>query len=187
MLSSFACIQSKSAVVPSVASPSSSPVIVRTTAPSGGVSLTRSTAAAANAATPDFISTAPRPYMKPSFTSAPNGGIVQAASSPKGTTSVWPLKPNVFGCPLSPQRANKFGVPLRSTREQAKPASSSNACSRTNAPPSVGVTDGHRISLAVRSTGSIEDMSYPLNLPVLTIPHPNKAQFNAQQVLAESK
>ena len=76
------------AVVPSMASPSSSPVMVMTTEPSGGVLDVKSIAAATKAATPDFISVAPRPYRNSSFTSAPNGSTLHAAISPTGTTSV---------------------------------------------------------------------------------------------------
>ena len=76
------------AVVPSMASPSSSPVMVMTTEPSGGVLDVKSIAAATKAATPDFISVAPRPYRNPSLTSAPNGSTLHAAISPTGTTSV---------------------------------------------------------------------------------------------------
>ena len=144
--------------MPSVASPSSSPVMVRITAPSGGVSRTKSTAAAAKAATPDFMSVAPRPYMNPSFSSAPNGSTVQAASSPTGTTSVWPLKPKVRAWPLAPQRAKRLDVSPRSTRVQSKPASLSNCSRRTSAPPSTGVTEGQRINAAVRAAGSVAVM-----------------------------
>ena len=56
-----AAIQSRIATVPSVASSSSSPVMSSATDPSGGVSVTNSTAAATKAATPDFMSAAPRP------------------------------------------------------------------------------------------------------------------------------
>ena len=61
IFSPLASIQSSSAGVPSTELPSSSPVMVRMIAPSGGVSRTKSIAAAAKAATPDFISVAPRP------------------------------------------------------------------------------------------------------------------------------
>ena len=74
--------------MPSTASPSSSPVIVMITDPSGGVCVVKSMAAATKAATPDFISVAPRPYKKPSFTSAPKGSTLHADTSPTGTTSV---------------------------------------------------------------------------------------------------
>jgi len=116
MPSPCARIQSRSATVPSLPGPSSSPVMVSTMAPSGGVSRTKSTAAAAKAATPDFMSVAPRPQSQPSAISPPKGSCVQAAASPTGTTSVWPLKPKVRFAPLRPQRAKRLGVPARSTR-----------------------------------------------------------------------
>ena len=77
-------IQSRMARVPSWASPSSSPVMVIRMAPSGGASSTKPTAAATNAATPDFISVAPRPKIQPSFTSAEKGSTLQSAISPGG-------------------------------------------------------------------------------------------------------
>ena len=61
MRSPFSAIQSRIASVPSVLSPSSSPVTVSTMLPAGGVAATKSMAAAAKAATPDFMSAAPRP------------------------------------------------------------------------------------------------------------------------------
>ena len=47
--------------MPSTLAPSSSPVMASTTLPAGGVAATKSIAAAAKAATPDFMSAAPRP------------------------------------------------------------------------------------------------------------------------------
>ena len=135
--------------------------MVRITAPSGGVSRTKSTAAAAKAATPDFMSVAPRPYRNPSFSSAPKGSTVQAALSPTGTTSVWPLKPNVRAWPFAPQRANRFDVSPLSTRVQSNPASRSNRSNRTSAPPSTGVTEGQRISAAVSAAGSVTVIGAP--------------------------
>ena len=154
MASPCASIQSSRARVPSTASPSSSPVMARITAPSGGVSRTKSTAAATKAATPDFMSVAPRPQSIPSRSTAPKGGTDHASSSPTGTTSVWPLKPKLFSAPLVPQRANRLATPPRSTRWQAKPASVSSASRSRSAPPSSGVTDGQRINPAVRWAGS---------------------------------
>ena len=61
MRSPSAAIQSRMAAVPSVPAPSSSPVTVTTMLPRGGVAATKSMAAATKAATPDFMSAAPRP------------------------------------------------------------------------------------------------------------------------------
>jgi hypothetical protein len=160
--SPWAAIQSRSAVVPSVAGPSSSPVIARMIAPSGGAVCTMSTAAATKAATPDFMSVAPRPYIQSPVTSAPKGGWVQAASSPTGTTSVWPLKPKLRAAPFGPQRANRFGVPLRSARVQANPASDRIAASASSAPPSAGVTVSQRSRVAVSAMGSVMGLDPPL-------------------------
>ena len=51
-----------------------------------------SSTAATLQAMPPFMSTAPRPYRKPSLTSPENAPWLQAASSPAGTTSVCPAK-----------------------------------------------------------------------------------------------
>ena len=155
IFSPLASIQSRSATVPSVASPSSSPVIANTIDPFGGVAATKSIAAAAKAATPDFMSVAPRPYINPSLTSAPKGSTLHASISPTGTTSVCPLNPKVrpFVCP--PQRAKRLEVSPRSTRFVEKPASESCFSSNCNAPPSIGVIVGQRINSAVNLTGSV--------------------------------
>src|SRR5690606_31076090 len=55
----------------------------------------------------------------------------------------------------APQRANRFGVPLRSTRCTSNPALPSISARRTSAPPSSGVTEGQRIRRAVRSATSV--------------------------------
>jgi len=128
--------------------------MVTITAPSGGVCRTKSQAAAAKAATPDFMSVAPRPQISPPTISPPKGSRVQAPASPAGTTSVWPLKPKLRAAPFAPQRAKRLGTPFRSTRVQAKPAPVSTRSSRCSAPPSIGVTEGQRISPAVSATGS---------------------------------
>jgi hypothetical protein len=86
--------------------------------------------------------------------------VVQSAGSPTGTTSVWPLNPRTRRAFRGPQRAKRFGVPLRSTRVQAKPPPLSMRSSSRSAPPSSGVTLGQRTSAAVRSTGSV-DMEKP--------------------------
>ena len=83
--------------------PSSSPVIISATEPRAGLPAAQPAAAAAKAATPDFMSTAPRPQSSPPSITAENGGCVHAAASPTGTTSVWPLNPSTG--PVSPQRA----------------------------------------------------------------------------------
>ena len=88
MDSSFAFIQSRIAIVPSVASASSSPVSIITRAPSKKNSSETSFAAITKAATAVFISAAPRPYNNPFLISPPNGSQDQEETSPSGTTSV---------------------------------------------------------------------------------------------------
>ena len=62
MRSPFVAIQSRMASVPSVLlGPSSSPVTVMAMLPLGGVAAVKSMAAATKAATPDYMSAAPRP------------------------------------------------------------------------------------------------------------------------------
>jgi hypothetical protein len=92
----------RSLIVPLIAGPSSSPVIRKEIEPFGGpfLSMWRATAAAKHAI-PPFMSTAPRPYIMPPAISAENGGCDQAASSPVGTTSVWPANIRCGPCPPS--------------------------------------------------------------------------------------
>ena len=78
--------------VPSTAGPSSSPVSRKPTEPVNAPAATKRSAAASEAATPPFMSAAPRPQSRPSATSPPNGSKRQRARSPGGTTSVWPAK-----------------------------------------------------------------------------------------------
>ena len=115
----------------------------------------KSTAAETNAATPDFMSPAPRPQSKPSLISAANGSTLQSDGFPAGTTSVCPLNPKVR--PFLPllHLANRFDMPPRSAREQSNPSRLSSDWSSPIAPASAGVTDGHLTSSAVSSTGSI--------------------------------
>ena len=69
----FACIHSSTRTVPSIAAPSSSPVISRLIEPCGGPSARCCAAAATKAAMPPFMSQAPRPYRMPLRTSPANG------------------------------------------------------------------------------------------------------------------
>ena len=85
--------QASSFTVPLTDSRSSSPVISRLTEPCAGQpSATRRAAAATNAATPLFMSAAPRPYSRPSSTAPANGSSRQPSRAPGGTTSTWPAE-----------------------------------------------------------------------------------------------
>ena len=92
---------------------------------------TKRKAAASAAATPPFMSAAPRPHSAPSASVAENGGKRQRAESPGGTTSVWPAKAK-FGAsrPKRAQRLAIVGVPASAneTISTAKPASASRRC-----------------------------------------------------------
>jgi hypothetical protein len=81
-------------MVPLTEMSSSSPVIENEIEPFGlpPLSLRYCSTAATLQAIPPFMSTAPRPYSTPSFTSPANAPCVHAPSSPAGTTSVWPAK-----------------------------------------------------------------------------------------------
>ena len=81
-------------MVPLTEMSSSSPVIRNEIEPFGLplTSARYSSTAATLQAMPPFMSTAPRPWRKPSFTSPENAPSVHAVSSPGGTTSVWPAK-----------------------------------------------------------------------------------------------
>ena len=62
--------------------------------------------AMAKAASPDFISAAPRPYSMPSSSVRVKGSYVHCSCLPSGTTSIWPEIPST-GEP-SPISAIKF-------------------------------------------------------------------------------
>ena len=87
-----ACSASTTSLVPWVATPSSSPVIMNEIEPVTRPAAIASAVAAAKAAMALFMSTAPRPISTPSTISAAKGDWVQAPASPTGTTSVWPAK-----------------------------------------------------------------------------------------------
>src|SRR6202012_3882074 len=71
---------------------SSSVLVATIRSPANRTSSCASTSAAnAIAATPPFMSQAPRPYSRPSRTSGINGGLVQAPIGSAETTSMWPL------------------------------------------------------------------------------------------------
>ena len=55
-------------------------------------------ASSANSAAivPDFMSPAPRPYMRPSRMTGANGGVSHMSSGPAGTTSQWPCRISDF-------------------------------------------------------------------------------------------
>ena len=64
-------------------------------------------------ATPPFMSHAPRPYSRPSRSTAVNGsGCVQSARGSTSTTSTWPLSSSVLPPPLPRKRATSCGRPV---------------------------------------------------------------------------
>ena len=153
-----ASIQSSIIVVPKVAGPSSSPVMMKLRRPTSGPLLRWRAVAAIMAASAPFMSAAPRPTMKPSFTSAANGSSLQPARSPAGTTSLWPAKAKCGpGLPASVAKRLSTGPSgswPKGRRVQAKPRPVSARSSTSSAPSSAGVTLGQRISSWVRATGS---------------------------------
>ena len=68
--------------------PSSSTSAATTTWPGKGPASCNARTACSIAATPDFMSALPRPQMRPSDSSAPNGSTVHDAPAPSVTTSV---------------------------------------------------------------------------------------------------
>ena len=78
------------------------------------------------AATPPFMSQAPRPYIAPSRTSAPKGSVVQVAGSPIGTTSMWPDS-TMRASPGTPARPMTTGRVERATSSPGQSGSSRTA------------------------------------------------------------
>ena len=115
------------------------------------------------AATPPFMSFAPRPYTLPSRISPPNGSAVQVAGSPIGTTSWWPLS-TMRRPPARPARPSTTGSVSRGTSSPghagssrivagsgwntstARPAASSRSASTAAIASSCPVTLGMRTS-----------------------------------------
>src|SRR5690606_38891498 len=158
----LSAIHRSTLAVPLIDGPSSSPVISRLIEPPVRPPFSSRywAAAAAKQATAPFMSTAPRPHRRPSRSAAENGGCVQAASSPGGTTSTCPAKQKC-GRP-SPMRANRLStsaVPssLNCIRVQRKPDRSSTSCRTSSAPDAAGVTLRQRISALVIDIGSLTD------------------------------
>ena len=89
--------------MPLIAGPSSSPVRRKLIEPLNAPLAMKRKAAATEAATPPFMSQAPRPQSSPSAISPENGSNRQRALSPGGTTSVWPAKARLGVA--SPKRA----------------------------------------------------------------------------------
>ena len=103
------------------------------------------------------MSTAPRPKSTPSAVSPAKGGWVQRASSPGGTTSVWPAKTRCGApLPMVAKRLSTSGVPgaEKVSRSTAKPASARISAIHACAPPSAGVTERHAISALRKAAGS---------------------------------
>src|SRR6478752_5259710 len=74
-----------------------------------GAGLARKASACATASAMKlFMSAEPRPYSRPSFTTAPSGSTVQAWPS-QGTVSVWPDRIRPAGLP-SPRVANRLAL-----------------------------------------------------------------------------
>ncbi len=105
---------SSSASVPQP--PSSSPITGETSSGPGGSTpaSARALAACKPHANPPFMSTAPRPYSRPSDSGGVHGDDDQSAGSPAGTTSTWPLSSRL-GPPPLPRRPSTPSAPLRST------------------------------------------------------------------------
>ena len=90
--------------------PVSSPAVITRVRPrwKRGSSASTLQAAAMKAATPAFMSLAPRPYSRPSWTIPAKGGNVQGFV-PTGTTSIWPVKQSGLPLPVPGMRATRVG------------------------------------------------------------------------------
>ena len=139
---------SMSARVPML-SYSSSATAATITSPSRFASTTRS-AAAHIAATPAFISDEPRPYTRPSRTSASHGAWI-IPSTP--TVSRCPLNSSARA-PARPMRATTLGRPATaswiSTRNPQRSSVCASACAHADSPGPSLTRDGFRESIATR-------------------------------------
>ena len=103
------------------------------------------------AATPLFMSAAPRPKSRPSRTTGSKGSDCHFSRGPGGTTSVWPAK-QMTG-PGPPRcSAQKLSTSPKRILSISKPNGSSRAISNSWQPASSGVTDFRAISCIASSS-----------------------------------
>ncbi len=94
---------------------SSSVTVLTTRSPASGTSSARSTSVAISiAATPPFMSQAPRPYSRPSRSAGVKGSLVQPSRGSTVTTSMWPLRSRVRPPPVPEAVASSCGRPRKS-------------------------------------------------------------------------
>ena len=111
----------------------------------------KSSHASTMAASPLFMSAAPRPYRKPSRTTGAKGSLCHSSSGPGGTTSVCPAKQN--SGPDSPRRAHKLSTWPKRRFSTLKP-SASQPLAHERLTAAVGGTDrGSRHQVAGQSQG----------------------------------
>ena len=134
--------------VPSTEGPSSSLVIKNAIVPRcRGLRPTNSSHAVTIAASPLFMSAAPRPYKRPSLITGRNGSPCHSSSGPVGTTSVCPAKQNT-GPPL-PRLAQKLSTGPKRRCSTLKPMASRRSAIKAWQPPSVGLTEARTIRSSV--------------------------------------
>ncbi len=93
---------------------SSSTTVVKTRSPARERPCSRTRAAAISIeATPPFMSTAPRPAMRPSATVAWKGSVRQWEAGPGGTTSIWPVSMSERPPPLPASVPARMGRPSK--------------------------------------------------------------------------
>ena len=116
-----------------------------------GCARTNASSASVIAATPDFMSAAPRPYRRPSRIVGSNGALVHASGGPGGTTSVWPRNTST-GAPFAVRRPEIVDVAVAQVLDReagARTGASRSAAGSRRRPAS---RDARRISSEVRSS-----------------------------------
>ena len=147
--------------------PSSSTSAPRTRRPGKPPRRQSSSAAKSIAATPPFMSAAPRPQMRPSASSAPNGSWLHWSRLPSVTTSRWPSNINVGpGRPPS-MVATTLGRPgattsISGSQPKARICSTTSSAAGSSSRPRAGSkTLGIWTSRRVKSTSASPSMAIP--------------------------
>ena len=143
----WVCHHSTKCLVPERAMPSSS-VVRKMPTPSALLAV----AAATIAATPDFMSAAPRPIRWPFSSVGWKGSCRHWDRSPTGTTSTWPANNRRR---VSPRMARRLSTPSAGRCVRVNPASVRRGAMSSRQPADFGVSEGRAMSWRSSSMASI--------------------------------
>ena len=119
-----------------------------------GWAVTNASVAVIMAASPLFMSAAPRPNSNPSRITGSKGSVCHSSSGPVGTTSVCPARQSTGPSSL-PRRAQKLSTLPKRSLSILNPSASSLAIITAWQPPSSGLTEGRRMRSRVSSSVAV--------------------------------